>query len=222
MRTEAQKVYTCWRTDTSGVIVLGSAAKLGKAVIFDNPITSLTALSPKIANEYSIKVRQYALTADAYNFWVNLKKNTEQLGSIFDAQPSQINGNIHSATDPSEPVIGYVSVGSTTSQRIFISTAQLPAFGSPNENYPPGCLILPDCCLYVFIPRGTFGPPGDTVNQVNEYINFDRGATNPWIPIDPIGSPVVVGYTASFPICADCTKQKGATNIEPPYWIFLR
>ncbi len=221
-RTVSQQVYTCWRTDTSDVIVLGSSAKLAKGVIFDNPITSLTSLSPKIANEYSIFVRQYALTADAYDFWVNLKKNTEQLGSIFDAQPSQINGNIHSVTNPSEPVIGYVSVGSITSQRLFISTEQLPAFGSPNENYPPGCLIFPNCCYYYYIPQGTFGPPGDPVNQVNEFFNFNRGATNPLIPIDPIGSPVVVGYTASDPICADCTAQKGATNKQPAYWKYYR
>ncbi len=222
-RTPAQKVYTCWRTDTSGVIVLGSTAKLAKGVIFDNPVTSLTALSPKIANEYSILVRQYALTADAYDFWINLKKNTEQLGSIFDAQPSQINGNIHSTTDPSEPVIGYVSVGSTASQRIFISTAQLPAFGNPNENYPPGCIIMPNCCYYSFIPQGSHGPP---INQVNEFINYNRGAPvdGALIPIDPIAPPQspILGYTASEPICADCTLQKGATNIQPAYWIFLR
>jgi hypothetical protein len=192
-------------------------------VVLDNPIISLTALSPKIANEYSILVRQYALTADAYNFWVNLKKNTEQLGSIFDAQPSQINGNIHSTTNPAEPVIGYVSVGSTPSQRIFISTAQLPAFGNPNENYPPGCVIVPGCCYYSFIPQGSHGPP---INQVNEYINFNRGApvNGALIPIDPISQPgsPILGYTASQPICADCTLQKGATNKQPPYWIFLR
>ncbi len=218
-RTSAQQVFTCWRTDTSSVIVLGSSAKLAKGVIFDNPITSLTSLSPKIANEYSILVRQYALSADAYNFWVNLKKNTEQLGGIFDAQPSQINGNIHSSTNPTEPVIGFVSVGSTTSQRIFISTAQLPAFGSPNENYPPGCKILENCCYYSFVPQGSNPIP---INQVNEFINFNRGATNPLIPIDPISMPQgpILGYTATDPICADCTLQKGASNKQPAYWIF--
>ena len=220
-RTVAQQVFTCWRTDTSNVIVLGSSAKLAKGVISDNPITSLTSLSPKIANEYSILVRQYALTADAYNFWVNLKKNTEELGGIFDAQPSQINGNIHSTTNPTEPVIGFVSVGSTSSQRIFISTKQLPAFGSPNENYPPGCIIMPDCCLYSFIPQGSNPIP---INQVYEFINFNRGApvNGALIPIDPIAPPQspILGYTATDPICADCTLQKGAANKQPAYWIF--
>jgi hypothetical protein len=221
-RTQSQQVFTCWRTDTSSNIILGSSAKLANDLIVDNPVTAMNDSSPKIANEYSILLRQYALTADAYNFWENLKKNTEQLGSIFDAQPSEISGNIHSATNPSEPVIGYISVGGITSKRIFITEQQLPAWGKPfpNENTPGDCVLLDDCCSYVFIPQGTFGPPGAPVNQVNEYINYDKGANPVFIPIGPIG-PIGVpptGYTAASPICSDCTLQKGATNREPAFW----
>ncbi len=219
LRTEKQNVYTCWRTDTSSIIVLGSSAKLAKGVIFDNPVTSLGHSSAKVANEYSIQVRQYALTPEAYTFWTNLKKNTEQLGSIFDAQPSQINGNIHSANDPSEPVIGYISVGSTASQRLFITAKQLPSWPPPypNEDYPHG-----DCmstiALYTYYPKGSTIP----VNQVNEYINYNKGATNPLIPYLPIENPggPLLGFEAVAPICADCTLQKGATNKQPAYWKF--
>jgi hypothetical protein len=41
-------------------------------------------------------VYQYALTKDQYDYWTELKKNSEQLGTLFDAQPSQLNSNIHS------------------------------------------------------------------------------------------------------------------------------
>ena len=46
----------------------------------------------------------YALTRDQFNYWANLKKTTEYLGTIFDAQPSQLNNNIHCLSNPSEPV----------------------------------------------------------------------------------------------------------------------
>jgi hypothetical protein len=49
---------------------------------------------------YYIKLSQYALSHDAYLFYQKLKKNTEQLGSIFDAQPSELSSNIHCVTDP--------------------------------------------------------------------------------------------------------------------------
>jgi hypothetical protein len=180
--------------------------------------------SPKIANEYSIQLRQYALTADAYTFWTNLKKNTESLGSIFDAQPSEISGNIHSATHPSEPVVGYISVGGVAIKRIFITEQQLPAFGPPfpNEGNPANCTLLEACCYYVYIPQGSFGSPGAPINQVNEYINYDKGATVAFLPVAPIQVPggPVLGYTAITPKCADCTLQKGATNKQPAYWKF--
>jgi hypothetical protein len=213
-RTLSQQIYTCWTTDTSSTIVLGSSAKLAKDVIVDNPITSLVSTSPKIANEYSILLRQYALTADAYNFWTNLEKNTQQLGSIFDAQPSEINGNIHSAINPNEPVIGYISVGSTSSTRIFILSQQLPAW-PPNENYP-------DCSppdfykdyLYVYYPLNSQIP----VNQVDEFINYNKGANYPWIPVIAIQQPggPILGFTAALPNCVDCTLQ--GTNKQPAYW----
>ena len=109
-------IYTCWKNDTSSNVVLGSSAALKNDVIFENPITFIPSNSEKFTLEYSILVKQYGLTSNAYNFWTNLKKNTEQLGSIFDAQPSENQGNIHCVTTPSEPVVGFVSIGSSVSQ----------------------------------------------------------------------------------------------------------
>ncbi len=212
-RTQAQNVNTCWRSDTSSTIVLNSSAKLAQDVIANNPIISIPSTSEKIGGEYSIIVRQYALTGDAYNFWTNLKKNTEQLGSIFDAQPSQINGNIHSATNPAEPVIGYISVGSTTNKRIFILASKLPAW-LPTPSVL-NCML--DTELYVYYPKGSNTP----INQVNEFINYDKGATyNALIPVAPVGLPghPPAGYSASTPICVDCTLR--GTNKEPSFWKF--
>lgn len=205
------QIYTCWQSNTSSGIIINSSARLSRAVIVNNPITFIPSTSEKLGSKYSILVRQYALSGDAYNFWVNLKKNTEQLGSIFDAQPSQINGNIHSVTNPNEPVIGYISVGATASARIFITNQQLPAwvFAPPY----PNCLL--DSFYYAAHIRGV-----DTaVNQVNEFINYKRGgAQYPEIPvssISPPGSPPI-GYSASTPECVDCTLR--GTNKQPAFW----
>ena len=209
-RPANEQIYTCWGNDTSSTIIINSTAKLSKNVLIDNLLTSVPSTSIKLGSEYSILVRQYALTADAYTFWTNLKKNTEQLGSIFDAQPSQINGNIHSATNPLEPVIGYISVGTTSSQRIFIKNRQLPAW-LPTPAYP-NCQL--DTELYVYYAPGAKTP----VNQVNEFINYNKGAQFPLIPVSPIsrpGSPPL-GYTAAEPVCVDCTLR--GTNIQPVFW----
>jgi len=81
-------VFSCFAGDVSSNIILGSTATLAQAVISRTPITQVASTSEKLESKYSILVNQYALTNDAYTFWQNLRTNTEQLGSIFDAQPS--------------------------------------------------------------------------------------------------------------------------------------
>jgi len=67
-------IYQCWRSDSSSTIILGSSAKLSQSVIAHSPLAFVNSTSEKVSIEYSILVRQYALTADAYNFYANLKK----------------------------------------------------------------------------------------------------------------------------------------------------
>ncbi|MGZ3819548.1 MAG: DUF4249 domain-containing protein, partial [Mucilaginibacter sp.] len=81
-------IYECYKTNQSHQVLLGSTAKLGKDVIYMYPINFVTAESGKISFGYSFLLREYALTQDAFNYWQDLKKNTEQLGSVFDAQPT--------------------------------------------------------------------------------------------------------------------------------------
>jgi len=205
------EIGTCWRSDTSSTIVLGATADLAKDVVSANPITSIASTSEKITSEYSIIVKQYALTGDAYSFWTNLKKNTEQLGSIFDAEPSQINGNIHSATNAAEPVVGYISCGNTSSIRIFINNQNLPAWSA--QPYYVACQL--DTFLYKYVTPGS----KTIVNQVDEFINYDKGgAINLEIPVDAIGLPGMppIGYTASSRECVDCTLR--GTNKQPSFW----
>lgn len=203
----------CWQSDTSNTIVLGSSAKLASDVIASQPITFVISSSEKLGDEYSIQVRQYALTTDAYNFYVNLKKNTEQLGSVFDALPTAINGNLHSVTNPSEPVIGYISVGSISKTRIFITNKQLPAWAT-TPFYTNCMLAFPGvpCCYYLY-------PPGP-VNEVDAYINYNKSTyINPLIPVNAIvlrPNTPPVGYTAASRECTDCTLR--GTNKKPSFW----
>ncbi len=204
------QIYTCWASDASSSIILNSSARLTKSVIVNNPVTFVASTSEKLGDKYSILVRQYALSGDAYNFWVNLKKNTEQLGSIFDAQPSQINGNIHSVTKPNEPVIGYISVGGTASTRIFITNQQLPNWTVAQDG--PVCSL--DTYYYAAHILGVDTP----INEVNEFINYDKGAMYPQIPVNAISLPgkPPIGYSASTKECVDCTLR--GSNKQPSFW----
>jgi len=214
LRTQAQDVSTCYTNDVSSDIVLGSTAKLKQDVIYQSPIVFIASTSEKIEAGYSILLHQYALTADAYNFWISLKKNTEQLGSIFDAQPSQLAGNIHCITNPSEPVIGYISVCTVSSKRIFIPSSQLPSW---IPTYPYTC-SKPYCCPIAQCPPrgfcidtvdlGSNSFHGLLINQSN--VNVDDG------PL-PVNGDELPGYFFVVPRqCGDCTIRGSIT--PPPFW----
>ena len=110
--------------------------KLENDVIYLNPIAFIPGDSEKLMTKYSVMVKQYALTKEAFDFWQTLKKNTESLGSIFDAQPSQLTGNIKNVNNPEEPVLGYISAGTVQQKRIFIAKAELPNW---KTKYPYSC-----------------------------------------------------------------------------------
>lgn len=204
------EIYTCWRSAYSSTIVLGSSAKLSRDVISDAPVTFLSRHSEKIRHKYSALIRQYPLTKGAYEFWVNLKKNTEQLGGIFDVQPSQINGNIHSVIDANEPVIGYVSISNYSSKRIFVDQRKLPTW---LDYIDDGCKVED----FIYLYRNPI--TGEVENQVDEYINFRRATREIYIPLEGITDIVthlILGYHAALPECVDCTLH--GTNKQPSFW----
>ena len=200
VRTAAQDIYTCWHTSSSTDVVLASSAKLTQDVIYNTIVTTVPSASEKVSIGYSILVKQYALTLDAFNFWQNLKKNTELLGSIFDAQPSQIQGNIHNITDSIEPVFGYVSAGTSQQKRITVFYTSWPqGWGSDKSAY--------NNCVQ------------DTV-LIKDYVLFQGGALS-LIPLSQIfapPNPIPIGYFGSSHICADCTLR--GTNKKPSFWPF--
>jgi len=116
-RTAAQNIYQCWTNDISTDIELASSAKLSQDVIYQNPLLSIPSTSEKLEIRYSILLKQYAMTTAGYNYYSLLKQNTEELGSIFDAQPSTLTGNIHCTTNATIPVIGYVTAGTTAQKK---------------------------------------------------------------------------------------------------------
>jgi len=204
LRTEAQQIYQCYGNDISTNIVLGSSAKLAQDVIYQAPINLIPQNSEKIETRYSILVKQYAMTQDGYNYYQLLKSNTEQLGSIFDAQPSQLTGNIHCTTDVNLPVIGYITANTVQQKRIYVNNSQVPSTWL--AKYPYDCEI--DSVLYVD-KQGRNDVLLDLVPLPSSLLAI-HGI--------PSGgpSPKPLGYTAVDSDCADCTLR--GTVTKPSFW----
>jgi hypothetical protein len=124
MMTE-DTLLTCWHTDVSTSINLANSAQLSQAVIYEAPIRFIGLNGVELSIEYSIRVKQFALSKTAYEWWQVMQNNTENIGSIFGIQPTEDPGNLHCLSDTSEQVIGYISAGNSRPVRIFISTQQV-------------------------------------------------------------------------------------------------
>ena len=203
-RSLADQVYSCWLYNTSSDIILNSSAKLARDVIANNQVTAIASTSEKVRVRYSILVKQYALTADAFHYYEQLRKNTERLGSIFDAQPSELPGNIHCVTNPGEAVIGYLTAGTPAQSRKFIDKRFLPAWRSSTP--------YDECMLDSLLFKRRVD--GSIINEVQLYIY--AGTLMPLSPIQRPGSPIILGYTASSPECVDCTLR--GSNKQPSFW----
>ena len=134
-RTSAENVSTCWKYGYSHDIVIGSSASYQIDSLPEAPVNFIGNGDERLEIRYSTLIRQHALDKKGYEFYEMMKKNTESLGTIFDAQPSQIKGNIYSASDPKEPVIGYVSASTIEEKRIFIEAADLDGWQFYAELY---------------------------------------------------------------------------------------
>jgi len=204
LRTPAEQIHTCYITTNSSAIKVNTSAALSKDVITNNAITQIPSTSEKVLHRYSIIVRQYALTKDAYNFWAMLKKNTQQIGTIFDAQPSANTTNLRCTSDPSRIAIGYVSASSITQKRIFIDQTQLPYWP-----YNSSLVCLPD---------GVCWGKGDPLPQMLSYGQL--------VPTGLIMSTAgCLGMKMpSFAVsvqsntCVDCRIHLGGKTLKPVFW----
>jgi hypothetical protein len=183
-------LFTCWKNENSTNLVLGSSAKLSIDSIH-KPLVYIPPGSWKLSVLYSLYVKQYALSKEEYEFLDKMKKNSEETGSVFGRQPSELKGNIHCITIPGEPVIGYIGIANRQEKRIWIRRTDLPDW-----QYSMSCETHK-------IPI----EPQDTL----EYYSY-------LMPVSPIdydnnGISTFLGVTAS---CVDCTIR--GTNKKPSFW----
>ena len=188
-RQADESLFTCWQHENSTRLLLGSSAKLSEDIIH-LPLVYIPPKSWKLGVLYSILVKQYALSREEYDFLQKMKRNSEETGSIFDRQPSELKGNVRCLTKPDEPVIGFIGIANRHEQRIWIRRSQIPDWG-----------------YYMVCPYREI-----TTDSAWFYAN--------WCPIIPSDfSPfngAITKYTASDFDCVICTRR--GTNIKPSFW----
>jgi hypothetical protein len=186
-------IITCWQNDYSNNILTGSTISLSESKI-NLPLTFIPTGSVKLAVLYSINTRQYSLSEGKYNFLQKMKRNNQATGTVFDAQPSELVGNIHCMTNPSDPVIGYIDICQIQENRTFIKNSQLIDWG--------------------------YKAPCREVEVESSIDSFTYMHTQGFVPTREgrmgriYGPPGTLWFAT--PVCVDCTLT--GTNKRPTFW----
>lgn len=189
-RSANEDIHFCYSSDYSSNIIIASTAQLSNDVLSHFPITFIPSGDERISARYSVLLKQYAMSEREYKYWETLKKNTENIGSIFDPQPSFVSGNIRCLTNSDEKVLGYVGAGNITRKRIFLDRTELPGTWKKDDIYS---------CQLDIIDKSVLPQFSYPTNYVLVYQDDFTGI-----------------YYATDIKCVDCTTR--GTKTKPSFW----
>jgi hypothetical protein len=194
---EAEQTSLCFKTQPSPGILLETSSRFKDQVVFQKTITEIPTNDERIMERYSVLVSQKGLASKDVPFWEILKKNTEDIGSIFSPLPSLIGGNIKSLDAAKNPVIGQVSLGVIRQKRIYINQVQVSPWNYLDPKFN-------DCAI-----------EDEAVLAKDYQVIFGNGAVVPTRPL-MVGT-TIVGYYPSTKRCTDCSLY--ASKLKPSFWI---
>lgn len=189
--TEEEKVERsyCWSEAHSSYVLIANTERLEDNIISKFVVNKIAPTDTRVRGLYSINIVQRALDKEAYSYWAELQRNMQSTGGIFSAQPTELKGNIVSLTNPSEDVIGYVSVVTTTEKRAFIDWSEIDFFST-------------SCSLHII-----------EVTKKIMMMNYHRQG---YVPVfySEVGEKENVFWTVLQ--CADCRSYSNSTR--PDFW----
>jgi hypothetical protein len=178
----------CWSTELVKNIYTLSTVGLVENRYTMLPLQFVDNHTARLMYGYSLLINQFALSEAAYSYWDQLRINSSEQGGLYEKQPLSIEGNLHNYTNPDQVVLGFFSVSSVKSRRIFISKID-------NLSFDFSDYCSPD----------TLRVGGLHSIDPSEYPAFLVGNKIRYLPI------VLSQY------CVDCMSL-GGTTIKPDFW----
>ena len=192
----------CYKTDLSDEIILTETKSLAEDRV-NFPVRFILDTDFKISNRYSILVKQYVQTFEAYSYFETLKKLSSSENVFNQSQPGFINGNIISETDINEKVIGFFEVSSVSDKRIFFNFKDI--FPNKDTEYPYSC----DFAAPIIF---------DSFTGESPLVDLIKDNTYTYYKVNDTGLPEFEGDYLMVPkVCGDCTVL--GSNIKPSFWV---
>lgn len=92
--------------------------------------------------KHKLKVYQYTVTEEAYEFYRIMEQQKEATGTVFDPPPARVVGNMYNPHNEHEQVIGFFDVSAVTAKEITVLRDEINHGFLPYQ-FPDDCLELP-------------------------------------------------------------------------------
>lgn len=189
----------CYSSEISTGITQASTTEFNENRVFRFPVRYLSKIDSKIQTRYSILVKQYVQSVEAYTFYKIIKDLGNIQSLLSQGQPGYVTGNMVSEVDPEEKVLGFFEASSMTSKRIYFNYED---FGLVKPPYFVDCEIL----------QLDYYNTSMDYNQrqyLYDYLVYDD------YQVLTANSRLI--YRIVQPECSVCTSF--SSNVEPDFWV---
>ncbi len=199
--TQREPEEICYSTEYSTGINQTTTTEFNENRVFRFPVKYLSKLDPKMQTRYSILVKQFVQSVEAYTFY----KIVRELGGIesllSQSQPGYVAGNMISVADPDEKVLGFIEASSMTEKRIFFNYEN---FGLEKPPFFVDCEPL----LLDYNDNTTLDDdPDERAALYSSLTYFDY---------EVLGVAQNTIYRIVQPECSVCTYF--SSNVRPDFW----
>ncbi len=190
--------YYCWVHNTSKNIYLYSTQELQANSAKDVELLQIPIDDIRISYIYSILVKQWVLSKEAYIYYNTIELYSEESAGLFTPIPTEVLGNVSCISNPDKRVRGYVLASQVCTKRIFIYESDFKELTSEYNGctveYPP----VP--------PKRGWIDSWEHQRDYNAAVIYTKYGT-----IDTNA----IKYSKD---CVDCRVQNGATKKRPDFW----
>lgn len=190
-RTTPYPYYWCYRTRTPMDIVLADVSHLEAGAIRNVPVWSFPRSDKRNLKKYSILVKAFALSAEAYRYNRQLQEVSDQGGDLFSPDPGYMEGNLVCSSDPGKDVMGLVLSGRVSSRRTFLNS-RFSRYKNPEDTPALGEVTSRED-MPIFYYEMDFRPVKSVVTDEDSFIGW--------------------GHLRCFDCIAD-----GGTQVKPDFW----
>ncbi|GGG46280.1 hypothetical protein GCM10011414_14890 [Croceivirga lutea] len=206
----------CYNTVASNTIELFNAKTNANASVEKQLVRFIGKENFIISHRYSILVKQYIQSADAFSYFEALKSFAESESLFSQVQPGALYANVSRVNGSQEPVYGYIDAVSVSQERLFFNYDDFfPGEELPDYPFNCGLFSAPESHVsYCFTGETMNTCPPSVIESVDQEIITYYGPNEEGVAVT---ASCPGPYVFTPRICGDCTLL--GENVVPDFWI---